>query len=120
MGHPVGAKHASCQEEILPNQNVSVKNRVSGSAWSKFTGSSDHNGAVSNDLQDWQPICDLIRGRRRRMLYYALVFLVIAFVAAIFGFGGIAATSASIAKILFFLFLVMFLVSLVMHLGRRV
>ncbi len=54
------------------------------------------------------------------MLYYALVFLVIAIVAAIFGFGGVAMTSAYIAKILFFIFLVMFLVSLVMHLGRRV
>src|SRR5258708_743193 len=62
MVHPVGAKHASCQEEILPNQNVRVKNRVSGSAWSKFTGSSDHNGTVSNDLQDWHPICHPIRG----------------------------------------------------------
>jgi uncharacterized membrane protein YtjA (UPF0391 family) len=54
------------------------------------------------------------------MLYYALVFLVIALVAAIFGFGGVAMTSVYIAKILFFIFLVMFLVSLVMHLGRRV
>jgi uncharacterized membrane protein YtjA (UPF0391 family) len=50
---------------------------------------------------------------------YALVFLLIAIVAAIFGFGGIAITSAYIAKILFFIFLVLFLVSLVTHLGRR-
>jgi uncharacterized membrane protein YtjA (UPF0391 family) len=53
------------------------------------------------------------------MLHYALVFLLIAIVAAIFGFGGIAVTSAYIAKILFFIFLVLFLVSLVTHLGRR-
>jgi len=54
------------------------------------------------------------------MLYYALVFFVIAILAAIFGFGGAAIAFAGIAKILFFLFLVLFLVSLVMHVGRRV
>jgi uncharacterized membrane protein YtjA (UPF0391 family) len=52
------------------------------------------------------------------MLHYALVFLLIAIAAAIFGFGGVALTSTYIAKILFFIFLVMFLVSLIRHLGR--
>jgi uncharacterized membrane protein YtjA (UPF0391 family) len=47
------------------------------------------------------------------MLYYALVFLVIAVVAAALGFGGIAGTSAEFAKILFFVFLFLFVVSLV-------
>lgn len=51
------------------------------------------------------------------MLYYALVFLVIALVAAIFGFTGVYVAAAGIAKILFFLFLVLFLVSLLF--GRR-
>ena len=50
------------------------------------------------------------------MLYYAIVFFVIALVAALFGFGGIAAGAVSIAKILFWIFLVFFLVSLVMGL----
>jgi uncharacterized membrane protein YtjA (UPF0391 family) len=54
------------------------------------------------------------------MLYYALVFFLIALLAAIMGFGGVAIAFAGIAKILFFLFLVLFLVSLVMHVGRRV
>jgi uncharacterized membrane protein YtjA (UPF0391 family) len=54
------------------------------------------------------------------MLHYALVFFLIAIVAAVFGFGGIAVASAGIAKILFVLFLVLFLVSLVMHTSRRV
>jgi uncharacterized membrane protein YtjA (UPF0391 family) len=53
------------------------------------------------------------------MLHYALVFLVIAILAAVFGFGGVAVASAGIAKILFFFFLIAFLVSLVMHMGRR-
>ena len=54
------------------------------------------------------------------MLYYALVFLLIAIVAAIFGFGGVAIASDGIAKILFFVFVVLFLVSLVTHMSRRV
>ena len=41
------------------------------------------------------------------MLHYAVVFLVIALVAALFGFGGIAAGAVGIAKILFFVFLIM-------------
>src|SRR4051794_22700992 len=53
------------------------------------------------------------------MLHYALVFFVIALVAALFGFGGIAAGAAGIAKVLFFIFLVLFVVSLVAGGMRR-
>ena len=53
------------------------------------------------------------------MLYWALVFLVIALVAAMFGFGFIASGAASIAKILFFVFLVLFILSLVAGGVRR-
>jgi uncharacterized membrane protein YtjA (UPF0391 family) len=53
------------------------------------------------------------------MLYYALVFFVVAIIAAVFGFGGIAAGAVEIAKILFFIFLVLFVVSLVVGLFRR-
>lgn len=51
------------------------------------------------------------------MLYYSLVFLIIAVVAAVFGFGGISVAAAGIAKILFFVFLILFVVSLLF--GRR-
>jgi uncharacterized membrane protein YtjA (UPF0391 family) len=51
------------------------------------------------------------------MLYWAMVFLVVAIVAAIFGFGGIVSAAAGIAKILFFIFLILFIVSL--FTGRR-
>ena len=44
---------------------------------------------------------------------WALGFFVLALVAALFGFGGLAATSAGIAKTLFYIFLIVFLVSLV-------
>lgn len=47
------------------------------------------------------------------MLRWALSFFVLALVAALFGFGGLAATSAGIAKTLFYVFLIVFLVSLV-------
>lgn len=45
------------------------------------------------------------------MLHYALVFLVIAIIAAILGFGSIAGTAAWIAKVCFFVFLVLAVVS---------
>ena len=53
------------------------------------------------------------------MLNWALTFLVVALVAALFGFTGIAVTAAGVAKILFFLFLILFLVSLIAGLVRR-
>ena len=46
------------------------------------------------------------------MLNWALTFLIFSLVAAVLGFGGIAATSAGIAKVLFFVFLGLFLLSL--------
>jgi uncharacterized membrane protein YtjA (UPF0391 family) len=39
------------------------------------------------------------------LLRWAVVFLVIAIIAAVFGFGNIAAGAADIAKVLFFIFL---------------
>ena len=39
------------------------------------------------------------------MLRWAAIFLVIAIIAALFGFGGIAGAAASIAKTLFFIFI---------------
>jgi uncharacterized membrane protein YtjA (UPF0391 family) len=53
------------------------------------------------------------------MLGWAATFFIIAIIAAIFGFGGIAAGAVSIAKVIFFVFLVLFLVSLIMGLVRR-
>jgi uncharacterized membrane protein YtjA (UPF0391 family) len=51
------------------------------------------------------------------MLNAAVLFLIIALVAAVLGFGGIAGTAAGIAKILFFVFLVLALISFLT--GRR-
>ena len=52
------------------------------------------------------------------MLYWAAVFFVIALIAGIFGFGGIAAGAIEIAKVLFFIFLVVFVVTLALGLLR--
>ncbi|WP_340201839.1 DUF1328 family protein [Ascidiimonas sp. W6] len=46
------------------------------------------------------------------MLRWTITFIILAIVAALFGFGGIAAGAASIAKILFFIFIFLFLLSL--------
>ena len=53
------------------------------------------------------------------MLHYAIVFLVIALIAALFGFGGIAAGAVEIARILFFVFLIMAVVAFIISLGRK-
>jgi uncharacterized membrane protein YtjA (UPF0391 family) len=55
------------------------------------------------------------------MLRWAAIFFIIAIIAAVFGFGGVASGSAEIARVLFFLFLVVFVVSLIWGLitGRR-
>jgi uncharacterized membrane protein YtjA (UPF0391 family) len=68
------------------------------------------------------PQVDEIRGTSKEiaMLNWALMFLLIAILAAVFGFGGIAFAAAGMAKLLFFIFLVLFLVSLVAHGVRRV
>ena len=47
------------------------------------------------------------------MLYYAVVFFIIALVAALFGFGGIASASAGIAQVLFFIFIALFVIALI-------
>lgn len=52
------------------------------------------------------------------MLWYTFVFLVLAVVAALLGFTGIAILSADLAKILFIVFLILFLISLIFG-GRR-
>jgi uncharacterized membrane protein YtjA (UPF0391 family) len=56
-------------------------------------------------------------GGKNKMLHYAWIFLVIAIIAAVFGFGGVASAAAGIAKVLFFIFLAIFVISLLM--GRR-
>lgn len=53
------------------------------------------------------------------MLSWALIFFVIALIAAVFGFGGAASASANVAQIFFFVFLVLFVINLIMGMARR-
>ena len=52
------------------------------------------------------------------MLGWALTLLIIALLAAILGFGGVAGTAVSIAKIIFFVAIVLFAISGIAHLVR--
>lgn len=56
------------------------------------------------------------------MLGWAITFFLLAIVAAIFGFGGLAGTFVSVAQFLTVLFVIMFVASLIygMVTGRRV
>jgi uncharacterized membrane protein YtjA (UPF0391 family) len=53
------------------------------------------------------------------LLHYAIVFLVIALVAAAVGFGGVAGFAMEGARILFWVFIVLFVISLIASLVRR-
>ena len=53
------------------------------------------------------------------MLRYAVIFFIIAIIAAVFGFGGIATGATEIAKILFFIFIMIFLATLLLGVFRR-
>jgi uncharacterized membrane protein YtjA (UPF0391 family) len=61
----------------------------------------------------------IMKGGFKPMLYWALMFLVIALIAAVLGFTGVAILAGGVAKILFFIFIVLFVVSLIAHLARR-
>jgi uncharacterized membrane protein YtjA (UPF0391 family) len=54
------------------------------------------------------------------MLHYALVFLVVALIAGVLGFGFIAGTAAHIAQVLFVVFLILFLISFISGRGKPV
>lgn len=53
------------------------------------------------------------------LLYWAVGFLVIAIIAALFGFGGVAGTAMEGAKVLFWVALLLFVISLVFGFMRR-
>ncbi|MDF1521932.1 MAG: DUF1328 domain-containing protein [Trueperaceae bacterium] len=52
------------------------------------------------------------------MLRWSIAFFLIAIIAAVFGFGGIAAGAVAIGRVLFFVFLALFVLSLIVRLFR--
>jgi uncharacterized membrane protein YtjA (UPF0391 family) len=53
------------------------------------------------------------------VLQWSLLFFIVALMAALVGFGGLAATSAGIAKLFFFVFLMLSAASLIASLMRN-
>jgi len=53
------------------------------------------------------------------MLSWSLMFFIFALIAAVFGFTGIAVSAVYIAKILFGIFIILFLISLLFPICRR-
>ena len=49
------------------------------------------------------------------MLNWAFTFLIIAIIAGVFGFGGVAAMSIDFARILFVIFIILFLIASISH-----
>ena len=53
------------------------------------------------------------------LIYYAIIFLVIALIAAAVGFGGVAGVAMEAARLLFWVFIALFVVSLIAGVLRR-
>jgi len=53
------------------------------------------------------------------MLRWAVIFFIVALLAAVLGFTGIALAAAGIAKILFYLFVILLALTLLSHVARR-
>jgi uncharacterized membrane protein YtjA (UPF0391 family) len=82
-----------------------------------WQGSRKQDRSNKPDSGPWE----ILNSNRKEveMLRWAWGFFIVALLAALLGFSGIAVASAGIAKILFFIFLVLFFVSLVGHILRR-
>jgi uncharacterized membrane protein YtjA (UPF0391 family) len=52
------------------------------------------------------------------MLGLIVIFLIVALIAAAFGFGGIAGVAMGFAQVLFFIFIVLFLIALIFAIVR--
>lgn len=53
------------------------------------------------------------------LLHYAIIFLVVALIAAAVGFGGVAGVAMEGARLLFWIFIILFVISLVASMVRR-
>jgi uncharacterized membrane protein YtjA (UPF0391 family) len=74
-------------------------------------------GTVSAIAVDEKALGTLVLEQEGIMLYYALVFLVVALIAGVLGVSGVAAVATNIAYVLFVIAIVLFIVHLLS--GRR-
>ena len=80
----------------------------------------DENSTINNLTSYWYGFLNvecITNLKLIIMLRWTVIFLVVAVIAAIFGFGGISESAAGIAKVLFFIFIVLFIISLIT--GRK-
>jgi uncharacterized membrane protein YtjA (UPF0391 family) len=79
------------------------------------SGTGRRNRGALAPLHVHRAACDA-GGNAMSLLKWALIFLVISLVAALFGFTGISEATADIARVLFYIFVVIFLVLLILGL----
>src|SRR4249919_2788699 len=73
-----------------------------------------YRARVAKGAQSWRKLTK----EERAMLGWALTFLIVALVAAVLGFGGIAGFAVEIAKIIFFVAIILFVISAIFGLMR--
>ena len=73
---------------------------------------------VGNQYQGSRVALPITKNGRSGMLAWAIIFLILAIVAGVLGFTGIAVAFAAIAKILFYIFALIFVAVLIIHLVR--
>jgi uncharacterized membrane protein YtjA (UPF0391 family) len=96
---------------------------VGSKNWRKFRGFTTRNLRLPTGLFHQQRRASARAMKRNEtkvwiMLSWVVTFLVIALIAGILGFGGIAGASIEIAKAIFFIAIILFLVSAVVGLAR--
>ncbi len=107
----------SVASQILPSVTPDLAAHEPATAWVQFVHIWPDSNQIMHCCDSSNP-ATRVRGtvwsklRNDKMLYYAVIFLVIALVAGILGFTGIAGAAVGIAKILFIVFLVLFVISL--------
>jgi uncharacterized membrane protein YtjA (UPF0391 family) len=119
-----GQRSTNClRPESLLQRHFSGRSKFSGlrrpaERWAKIRSRPGRPPAEQNDGAEPGGDNAPSRPGGEKMLYYALVFFIIAVIAGLLGFGVIASAAAGIAKILFFVFLVLFIVTLIGHASR--
>jgi uncharacterized membrane protein YtjA (UPF0391 family) len=94
-----------CRFRPLPRLELSVPGRINSATRRDECG----RARVRNGIQEIEVFV---------MLSWVVTFLIVALIAGILGFGGLAGASIEIAKIIFFVAVVLFLVSAVVGLAR--
>lgn len=81
-----------------------------------FRSASPGTSHRAHAFSDHSEIGETLMGN---LLHYAIVFLVVAIIAALFGFGGVAGTAMEGARLLFWVAIVLFVIALVGNFVRR-